>query len=127
MKTAKNLGIWLDHENAQLIDFISDKNNRIISSDFSFETKEEALSRSEHIMHNKRQQMHEAYYEKIATEILNYSHVLLFGPTDAKTELSNYLDEDLHFKNITVDVEAADRMTDNETVAFVRNHFGKVS
>jgi stalled ribosome rescue protein Dom34 len=74
-------------------------------------------------MHNKRQQMHEAYYKEIASEILKYDHVLLFGPTNAKTELHNYLNEDLHFKNIQIDVEAADKMTNNEKDAFVKNHF----
>ena len=74
-------------------------------------------------MHNKRQQLHEAYYKEIADTILNYDHVLLFGPTDAKTELNNYLNEDLHFKNIQIDIEAADKMTDNEKDAFVKNYF----
>jgi stalled ribosome rescue protein Dom34 len=74
-------------------------------------------------MHNKRQQMHEAYYQEIAGKILKYEHVLLFGPTNAKTELHNYLKKDLHFKDIKIDVQPADKMTDNEKVAFVRDYF----
>jgi stalled ribosome rescue protein Dom34 len=127
MKTHKKLGIWLDHENAHLIDLTSDKNNRTISSNFDFETKEEALSRSEHIMHNKRQQMHEAYYKEVGNEILKYNHILLFGPTNAKNELSNYLNKDLRFKDIIIKIESADKMSDNKLVAFVKNHFEKVS
>jgi len=38
-------------------------------------------------MHNKRQQLHEVYYKEIADVILKYNNVLLFGPTNAKTEL----------------------------------------
>jgi hypothetical protein len=49
--------------------------------------------------------------------------VLLFGPTNAKTELQNYLNKDLHFKDIPIDIEAADKMTENEQVAFVKKHF----
>ena len=124
METQKKLGIWMDHATAQLIDLISDKKGQVISSDFTFETKEEALSRSENVMHNKRQQMQEAYYKKIANAILNYNHVLLFGPTNAKTELHNYLNKDSHFKKLQIDVEAADKMTDNEKDAFVKKHFG---
>lgn len=127
MKTHKKLGIWLDHENAHLIDLTSDKNYRTISSDFDFETKEEALSRSEHIMHNKRQQKHEAYYKEVGNEILKYNHILLFGPTNAKNELSNYLNKDLRFKDIIIEIESADKMSDNKLVAFVKNHFEKVS
>lgn len=123
--TAKNLGIWMDHSHANLIDLNKDKNNHTIESNFTFSIKEETLSRSENIMHNKENQMHEAYYKKIGDEILKYDNVLLFGPTNAKAELHNYLDKDLHFKDIKFDLESADKMTDNEKAAFVRDHFEK--
>ena len=97
--------------------------NHSINSEFTFNTKEEALSRSESLMHNKRQQMHEAYYKEISDEILKYNHVLIFGPTNAKVELHNYLNKDLHFKDVNIDIKAADKMTDNEKDAFVKNHF----
>jgi stalled ribosome rescue protein Dom34 len=123
MEKQKKIGIWMDHANAQLIVLNADKESEVIASKFTFDTKEEALSRSENVMHNKRQQMQEAYYKEIADTILNYKHVLLFGPTNAKTELHNYLNKDLHFKDIQVDIEAADKMTDNEKEAFVKKHF----
>ncbi len=76
-------------------------------------------------MHNKEQQQQEAYYKEIANEILKYDHVLLFGPTNAKSELHNYLNKDLHFERVKVDVESADNMTANEKAAFVKDHFSK--
>ena len=125
METKNNIGIWMDHSTAHLIN-INSKINHSINSEFTFNTKEEALSRSESLMHNKRQQMHEAYYKEIADEIIKYNHVLLFGPTNAKVELHNYLNKDLHFKNIKIDIEPADKMTDNEKDAFVKNHFKNI-
>lgn len=122
--TKKNLGIWMDHLHANLIDLDAVKNNHTIKSNFTFSVKEETLSRSENIMHNKEDQMHEAFYKKIADEIVKYDNVLLFGPTNAKAELHNYLNKDLHFKDIQIDVQPADKMTDNEKIAFVREHFG---
>lgn len=123
MKKEKTLGIWLDHASAELIDLNLDTKMETIVSEFNFETKEEILSRSERSMHNKRQQMQESYYKEIGQTILKYDKVVLFGPTNAKTELHNYLKEDLHFKDIQIDVEAADKMTNNEKDAFVKNHF----
>jgi hypothetical protein len=123
METKNNLGIWMDHSTAHLINLNSKNKSRSIVSEFTSETKEEALIRSEILMHNKRQQMHEKFYEKIGAEILKYNHVLLFGPTNAKVELHNYLNKDLHFKDIKIDIEPADKMTDNEKDAFVKNHF----
>lgn len=123
MKTQRKLGIWMDHSTANLIDLKSKKHTRPITSEFTFDTKEEALNRSESRMHNKRQQMHEAYYKEIAEVILKYDNVLLFGPTNAKTELHNYLNKDLHFKDITIDIQSADKMTSNEKGAFVKEYF----
>ncbi|MEH1007904.1 hypothetical protein VDP25_09175 [Winogradskyella sp. ECml5-4] len=125
MNTQKKLGIWMDHSTANLIDLTSKKNSYAIESKFTFDTKEDALNRSESLMHNKRQQMQGDYYKDIAAVILNYNKVLLFGPTHAKTELYNYLNTDLHFKDITIKVESADKMTNNEKVAFVENYFNK--
>jgi len=69
--------------------------------------------------------MHESFYKEIADEILKFDHVLLFGPTNAKTELHNYMNKDLHFKDIKIDIESADKMTDNQQDAFVKKHFEK--
>ena len=123
METNKNLGIWMDHSIANLIGLNAQKNNHSISSKFTSNTKEEALNRSEKGMHNKRQQLNQTFYKEIADEILKYDHVLLFGPTNAKTELHNYFNKDMHFKDIKIDVESADNMTENEQFAFVRRHF----
>ena len=126
MKTNSNLGIWMDHSVANLIDLNSKNECHSIVSKFTSETKEEALIRSESLMHNKRQQMNGKFYENIGNQIIRYNHVLLFGPTNAKVELRNYLNKDLHFKNIKIDIESSDNITDNEQVAFVKNHFEKI-
>jgi stalled ribosome rescue protein Dom34 len=122
----KNLGIWMDHSTANLIEFKDSMPSHNIESDFTHNKEVDALHKSESLMHNKRQQLHEAYYKKIADKILKYDHVLLFGPTNAKTELHNYLNKDLHFKDIKIDIESADNMSNNEQSAFVRGHFEKI-
>lgn len=123
MRIKRNLGIWMDHLNAHFMEINNKKDRRTIQSKFNSETKEEALSRSEDIMHNKEQQMHEAYYKQIGNVILKYDHVLLFGPTNAKVELHNYLRKDCHYDDIKIDTVPADNMTINELHAFVDNHF----
>lgn len=54
-----------------------------------------------------------------------HQEVLLFGPTDAKTELFNMLKTDRHFEKVKVETKDADKMTQNEQHAFVRDHFSK--
>lgn len=123
MATDKQLGIWMDHSIAELIDSNSKNVMSTIESKFTYEVQEDAIHRGENHMHTKEQQMHEEYYKQIGSEILKYDHVLLFGPTNAKTELYNFLNKDSHFKNIKIDVEAADKMSDNQKNALVKNHF----
>lgn len=123
METKKNIGIWMDHSNANLIDLNDPKNNRTITSDFTNTVKEAVLSRSEFTLHNKEQQMNEQFYSAIAAVILEYDHVFLFGPTNAKIEFFNYIREDLRFNALKIDVEPADKMTDNQQIACVKKHF----
>ncbi|MFB1023661.1 MAG: hypothetical protein QMC40_12995 [Vicingaceae bacterium] len=123
MKTQKDAGIWLDHSTANLMDITAKESNDFLTSNLTFNTKEEALNKSEKLMHNKRQQMNEAFYKEIESEILNYQHILLFGPTNEKTELYNYLSKDAHFGGIKIDVKNTDNITANEKVAFVKSHF----
>ncbi len=122
MKSNKNLGVWMDYSSADLINPHQDA-NQIIRSKFSPAIKEEALKKGEKHLHHKEQQVQETYFKEIAGKILEYDQVLLFGPTNAKTELLHYLNGDTHFKHVKIAVESADKMTENEKRAFVKKHF----
>ena len=50
---------------------------------------------------------------------------MLFGPTNAKTELLNLLKADHHFDKINIETKQADKMTENQQHAFVREYFFK--
>lgn len=123
MKTNNSLGIWMDHANAHLIDLNSKENSHTITSKFTSEVEDETIRKSEKEMHNKRQHLEGAFYKEIANVILKYDNILLFGPTDAKKELHNFLNKDSHFKDIHFDISPADKMTENEMNAFVKKHF----
>jgi len=123
MKTEKKLGIWMDHSNAHLIEFAGNDEDKDISSTFTHEVKEQSLGKSEHLMHNKEQHTQAEFYKKIGQSILNYDEVLLFGPTDAKSELLNLLKADTHFSKIKIDIRQADKMTDHQQHALVKEHF----
>ena len=126
MTSKKKLGIWMDHSDASLMTFEKESSEiKIISNPFNHAEKEEALSRSENLMHNKRQQQQAAYYKELGNEISSFKEVILFGPTNAKTELWNLLQSDLRFENIKIEVLSSDKMTDNQKKAFVNDHFSK--
>lgn len=127
MKSSNSLGIWLDHSKANLIEFTTNPmETKTIELPLSHEEKEATSSKSEILMHHKEQQDQKAYYHQLAQVIKNYTDVILFGPTDAKAELYNILKADHSFDNIHFKVISADKMTENQQHAFVRNHFSTV-
>jgi len=126
MRTGKNLGIWMDHANAHLIEFTADSlKTAIIGSSFTHEQKDEALHKSENLMHNKEQHQQTEYYKKLGDKMRDYDEVLLFGPTDAKMELLNFLRTDHCFSKIKITMKPTDKMTENQEHAFVKEHFAK--
>jgi hypothetical protein len=86
----------------------------------------DALSKSESLMHNKEQQQLFQYYKKLSEVIKDYKRVLLFGPTNAKTELFDVLSEDERFVNIIIEIKETDKMTANQKHDFVKNYFSRV-
>jgi hypothetical protein len=122
MIKAKCLGIWMDHANAHLIDCTNPEKTATIESTAAGHP-EDGVDKGEKQVHHKEQNQLSAYYKKLGEAIKNYDEVLLFGPTTAKVELLNSLHADAHFANIKIEVKQADKMTENQQHAFVRDHF----
>jgi len=126
MSTAKQLGIWMDHSNAHLMEFTTDPiKTSIIESKFTHEDKVQSLGKSEHLMHNKEQHQQSEYYKNLGAIIKKYEDVILFGPTTAKVELFNFLRADHNFEKINIEVKQTDKMTENQEHAFIKEHFSK--
>lgn len=126
MKTIHQLGIYLDHASANLIDFTdTNKENQTIISEFDIQDKHETLQRSESEMHHKEQDKQRAYFKKIATLAIGYNELILFGPTTAKTELLHFLQKDNSFGKIKIDTENTAKMNLQEQEFFVWGHFKK--
>ena len=126
MKTKKQLGVWMDHSTAHLIEINADPtNNRTIFAQVG--EQDEALnSRDESLIQNKEQNELAGYFNRLSDEIINYDEVLLFGPTNAKTEFVNTLQDNRHFDQVKIEVKTTDKMTENKQQAFVREHFNHI-
>lgn len=114
----------MDNASAYLMeDDAEPHNTSTIESKFTHGDKEHSLGKSENLMHNKEQHLAAAYYKQIGEHIKNYDSVVLFGPTNARLELFNFLRADHAFDNIKIETVAADKMSENQKHAFVRNYF----
>ena len=124
MTKVTNLGIWMDHANAHLIEFNAEQEDtQSITSKFTHQEKERSIEHGEKTMHNAEKHEQSDYFKKISAVIAFYKNVVLFGPTSAKTELFNLLRADHHFDNIKIEVHQTDKMTENQQHAYVKDYF----
>lgn len=124
MKKNKRMGIWMDHSNAFLMELIDDKIiSNIVISEAGHSEKDFNLYKSEKLIHKKEQHLQSGYYKKLSELIRDFQEVVIFGPTDAKTELFNLLKTDHLFENIKIDISHSDKMTENQRHTFVREYF----
>jgi hypothetical protein len=63
-----------------------------------------------------------AFFEEVVSYLRNEPAIFIFGPGEAKRELKKRLEKDKLGGRI-VGVETADKMTDNQFAAKVREHF----
>ena len=124
MKNVKQMGIWMDHSIAFVMELTNDGIvESTVKSEFTHEEKESSLSKSENLMHNKEQQELLTFYKKLSHTIKDYQEVILFGPTEAKNELFNLMKADHLFNNIKIGVKHADKMTKNHMRDLIREYF----
>ena len=123
MNNIKQLGIWMDHSNAILIEFTNDMIVHRIVSEFANQDAEFNFYKGEKLIHKKEQHLQLSYYKKIGDIIKKYQDVVLFGPTDAKNELLNKIKTDHLFVGIKFEVKNSDKMTEDQMKTFVRDYF----
>ncbi|RKS94007.1 hypothetical protein BC952_1868 [Flavobacterium limicola] len=124
MKTTKKLGVWMDHSIAYLMEFTS-KHFEIetIESKLTNQQKNISLAEYESLIKSKEKKQLSDYYKKIGETIKNYKRVILFGPSNAKVELFDFLSEDERFLKIKFEIKNTDKMTANQQHTFVKEYF----
>lgn len=127
MKTTKQLGIWMDHSVAHLMEL---KNNNIVSETIEAETiifqeDIEINWKDETSIQNKEQYNLSHYFKKLINVIKDYDEVLLFGPTEAKSELFNLIDNIHNMDMIKIAIKTTDKMPEDLRQTFVREYFNK--
>jgi hypothetical protein len=126
MKEIKQLGIWMDHSNAFLLEKVNDtiETNRIVS-ELSEPEEEFNFYKGEKLIHKKEQHLQLSYYRKLGNIIKKYQEVVLFGPTEAKNELLNLTKTDHLFEDIIIEVINSGKMTESQMQTFVQEYFKK--
>jgi len=127
---ATKAGVWIDHKQAIVV-LITDAgqeikkfksgsasavgsrpNNKYTPNDFIAEDRRERKLASDH----------KKLYGDVLASILGAESLFILGPGEAKGEFDKHI-KAKKLRGITVELEAADKMTDGQIAAKVRQHF----
>jgi hypothetical protein len=130
----KKIGLWIDHRQAIVV-IIADgvETKKVIVSDVERQLRRSGDSplkgsfEPQLVMADDSQQRvftgHlDIYYDEVIACIAEAESILIFGPGEAKEELKKRL-EKINLGKRIVDVQTADKMTDNQIVAKVKKRF----
>ena len=127
----KEMGLWIDHEKAVIVTITGkDEETKQIKSNIEkhvrFSGNTSAASSSEDMRDRKFGNHLNSYYDEVVAHLREAEAIQIFGPGEAKTELEARL-EHAGLKGRIVQIETADKMTDPQIEAKVRQHFLKWS
>ena len=131
----KNIGLWIDHETAFIV-IISNGDQQIkkIVSGVESHIKTLGGSRSvspygpqdvatERKLERKRKQHLHQYYQKIIGAVKDADLIFIFGPGTGKSELEKEMKKSKKLTAKIAGVEPADKMTEGQMIAKVKNFF----
>jgi stalled ribosome rescue protein Dom34 len=128
------IGLWIDHKTAVIVT-VDEKGTTVkkiesgaIHHEFRGATHPKTAysaqySKGEDQLDQKFIEHLNKYYEQVIALLRGADSILIFGPGEAKSELSKRLAR-AKGAGPEIRIEAADKMTDRQIVAKVRKHFG---
>jgi hypothetical protein len=135
---ATKAGVWIDHKQAVVV-LITGKEKEIkkIAFDIGQPIRAAGGSRStkpykpkefvaEDTLERKQENDRKDYYDDVITSLRGAKGILILGPGEAKGEFLKRL-RSKKLREITVDVETVDKMTDRQIAAKVGLHFAEPS
>lgn len=136
MDTSHNIGIWIDSQKAIIIS-VNDKESILkkVYSGITGKDKDQQITniyRSGDRSYPNERNMEERHSHEIKNyleDVVNglsidqIDKLVVFGPAFMKTELKKVIDRNKEVSTKLVAVETADSMTDNQTIAWVKDYF----
>ncbi len=126
------IGIWIDKSKAQII--TPKKISKTILSEFDPKPRIDPQKRefgrfgkqfisTENSDQNRFKQQEVNFLKTIIASSKHFDSLLIFGPAYMKNRLHKLIQKDNLLKNKPIEILTAEKMTDNQLVAFVKKHF----
>jgi len=124
----KQAGLWIDHRKAVIV-IVTDEGEAIheITSHmekhvrFAGGTESEDGSTSEDVRDRQFGNRLNSYYDRVVAVVRGAESIQIFGPGEAKGELSKRLEHE-GLQGHVLAIETVDKMTDRQIAAKVRGH-----
>lgn len=136
METTHNIGIWIDSQKAIIVS-VNEKESILkkVYSGMAGKDKEQQITNiyrngdrsypNERNMDERHNHEIKNYLEDVVKDLTaeQMDKLVVFGPAFMKTELKKVIDKNKEVATKLVAVETADSMTDNQTIAWVKEYF----
>jgi hypothetical protein len=129
-------GLWIDHRQAVIVSITDDAETiKRIDSDIERKVRLSGGSRTAKTPYGPQQvsvdgkqeerikRQLRQYYRVILRRIQDANRILIFGPGEAKTELKKEMEKSRELAAKKITLEAADKMTERQIAARVRQFF----
>ncbi len=123
----KEIGLWIDHRKAVIV-IVSDQGEQVreiishMEKHTRFSSGGDEDGSSEDVRDRQFANHLNDYYDKVIAAIRDGDSIQIFGPGEAKGELEKRLESE-GLKGHILAIEAADKMTDRQIAAKVRQRF----
>lgn len=132
----RKIGIWIDQKEANIISLI-DKTiaSKTIYSDVETRVRIEGESKQfgrfgdqflvdEKGKQNRIEEYTNRYLARVMKEIQNAHEIMLFGPAQTKSKLEKLILASPEMAAKLTAVQASEKMTDNQKIAYVKEFYG---
>ncbi|WP_294321164.1 hypothetical protein [uncultured Chryseobacterium sp.] len=123
MSEKKLAGIWMDKEKAIVV------KNHDAQNAFKFflcspvKAEIQHGNSSENAGNNAEQTNRVKYFKEIEHLLINSQEVVIIGPGTIQEEFKHYLQETPQFKNLKIQLDTAQQMSDEQVLEKVKEHF----
>lgn len=126
MKTGREVGIWIDHKRAVIVDISADHaSTSTLVSDVA--PHPHYAGSQEGGGEKKYEERHghalDRFYDDVIKQVGASDALLILGPGEAKLQLKARLDRSSALPRSTVAIESSDELTDPQIVAKVKEHY----
>ena len=123
---SQDVGVWIDHKKAVIVSIAAGQvTTRTLESEVGAHPRYSGFQSSGEKKYEERHNQDlDRYYDDVIGQLGKPDALLLFGPGEAKLQLKERLSRSKRLSASSVAVDTADKLTDLQIVAKVKEHYG---